>query len=117
MDVVDVKIGTVFLDDDRNRALLPLGMLDPHHGGFADLWVGDDRVFHVDRGDPFAAAFDHVLDAVGQLEVAVGADRAGIAAAPPPIGERAAFVFHLVVALDDPRAAHEHLALGDTVVG
>jgi hypothetical protein len=42
--------------------------------------MGGDGVLHVDRGDPLTAALDHVLDPVGDLEVADGTS-GGVAAA------------------------------------
>jgi hypothetical protein len=84
--------------------------------------VGGNGVLHVDGGDPLAAALDDVLEPVGELEIAVGVDGTEVAAAPVAVEEPAGVLIELVVALDDPRPAQQHLALayaveGDVVTG
>src|ERR1700722_9701237 len=57
--------------DDQQRTLVPFGMMDADHGGFRDRGMSDREIFQVDRRDPFAAGFDHVLGAIGDPHIAV----------------------------------------------
>ena len=56
-------------------------MMDADHGGFGDRGMADREIFQVDRRNPFAAGFDHILGAVGDPHVSVrvdGGDVAGV---------------------------------------
>src|SRR3954469_11420141 len=97
------------LHRDNDRPLVPLRMLDADHRGFSDRRMGDGDVLEVDRADPFAARLDHVLGAVGDLDVAVRIDGADIARREPAVLQRIA-ALGLEVAFDHPRAAHLQVA-------
>src|SRR4051812_33939777 len=66
----DVLAGLLNGHDDR--PLVPLRVLDADHRRFGDRRVRDRDVLEVDRADPLAAGLDHVLRAVGDLDIAVG---------------------------------------------
>jgi len=83
--------------DDHEGPLLPLGVLEPDDGGLGNGGMAEQRVFHVDRRDPLAAALDDVLEPVGHLEEAVGRVRWR----------------NTVVAGRDPRPTHADLACGE----
>src|SRR6185503_7133140 len=71
-------------------------------------------VFQLDRADPFAARFDHVLGTVGDLHVSVLVDRGDIARVEPAIGiDRVTSL--PVIALDDPWALHEQSTEGFSI--
>ena len=85
-------------------------------GGLRHLGMADGEVFDVDRGNPLAARFDHVLGAVGDLQVAVAVDGADVAGV-----EEAFLVDHVAVALvigsRDRGPAHHEAAEGLAVPG
>ena len=67
------------------------------------------RILQLDRRNPFAARFDHVFGAVGDLNEAPGVERADIAGSQPAVVK----LFRRVVAVitrGDPRAANLYLA-------
>src|SRR5688572_29120630 len=88
-----------------DRPLVPLRMLHADHGRFGDRRMGDGDVLEVDGADPFPAGLDHVLRAVGDLDVAFGIDVHHVAGGEPALLERIA-AFALEIALDHPWAAH-----------
>src|SRR5918992_3064302 len=59
------------LHRDHDRPLVPFRMAHADHRGLGDRGVRDRDVLEVDRADPFAAGLDHVLRAVGDLDVAL----------------------------------------------
>src|SRR5215510_7653955 len=68
---------------DCERAFGPLRIRNTDDGGFANRGVLEDEIFDVERRDPFAAGLDDVLEAVRDLEVAVGADDTDVAGVQP----------------------------------
>src|SRR5690606_7163901 len=58
-------LGTGMRFDDQQRPFLPLGMVDPDHGGQAYAGAGHRRVFDIDGTDPLPTGLDHILGAVG----------------------------------------------------
>ena len=74
--------------DDQQRPLLPVRMLDGDHRGLEHVGVRHGEVLDLDRGNPFAAGLDDVLQPVGELHVAVGVDRADVAGAEPAVARR-----------------------------
>src|SRR5260221_4287746 len=101
--------GLLHRDDDR--PLVPLRMLHADHRRLGDRRVRDRDVLQVDRADPLAARLDHVLGAVGDLDVAVGVDGADVAGREPALLQRIA-ALALEIALDHPRPAHLQVAEG-----
>src|SRR5688572_29508425 len=97
------------LDRDHDRALVPLRMAHADHRRLGDRRVRDGNVLEIDRADPFAARLDHVLRAVGDLDIAFRVDGADIAGREPALLERIA-ALALEVALDYPGAAHLQVA-------
>mmetsp|Transcript_42338 Transcript_42338/g.99553 ORF Transcript_42338/g.99553 Transcript_42338/m.99553 type:complete len:213 (-) Transcript_42338:1419-2057(-) len=93
------------------RPFLPLRMGNADHRGVAHGRVAHEQVFHVDGRNPFTTALDHVLDAVGDFEVAVLVHRADIARAPPSaFQETVCGIRHVVVSGRYPGAAQANLA-------
>src|SRR5918992_1606250 len=84
----DVLAG--LLHRDHDRALVPFRVADADDRGLGDRRVGDGNVLQIDRADPLAARLDHVLRAVGDLDVAVGVDGADIPGGEPAIAQRIA---------------------------
>ena len=80
-------------------------MMDADGGGFGDAGKADRGVFQLDRADPFATGFDHVLGAVGQLQRAIGMEHGDIAGIEPVVGVGRR-LFGLEVASDHPGPAH-----------
>src|SRR5579862_9910499 len=72
--------------DDEQRPLVPFRMAHADYGGFGDFGMTDREVFQFDRGYPFAAGFDHVLRAIGDVEIAVAVDGADIAGVEKTFG-------------------------------
>src|SRR5438067_1426266 len=103
----DFLPGLLHRHDDR--PLVPLRMLDADHRRLGDRRMRYRDVLEIDRADPFAARLDHVLRAVGDLNIAVGIDGAYVAGREPAIPQRVA-ALALEVALDHPRPAHLQIA-------
>src|SRR6516225_1898157 len=68
---------------DCERSFGRLRIRNADDGGFAHARVLEDEVLDVERRDPFAASLDDVLEAVGDLQVSVGADDADVAGVQP----------------------------------
>ena len=82
-------------------------MGDADDGRLADGVVGHDGVLEFDRGDPLAAAFDHVLGTVDDLDVALVVDGDDIAGFEPRALEvRFVRVGTFEVRVGHPRAAN-----------
>src|SRR5215813_5667181 len=64
---IDLRIA----HDECKRPLSPSRILDPDHGAFFRAGPLGNDVLELERGDPFAAGFDDVLYAVGDLQVAI----------------------------------------------
>src|SRR5687767_1128799 len=104
------------LHRDHDRPLVPLGMVHADHRGLGDRRVLDRDVLQVDGADPLAAGLDHVLRAVGDLDVAVGIDGAHVAGRKPAVLQWIA-ALALEVTLDHPGPAHLQIAEGFPVPG
>src|SRR5262249_15289750 len=61
-------------DDERQRPLAPFLVLDADHRDVGYAAVLRDDVFELERGDPFPAGLNDVLDAISDLNIAVGTD-------------------------------------------
>src|SRR5262249_37743278 len=80
--------------------------MDADHRGLEYLGVAHDRVLELDARDPLAAAFDHVLRAVLDLDVPLGVDGGDVAGPEPAVVERLRASRVIVVFADDPRTAN-----------
>ena len=96
--------------DERKRTLLPFGMRDGDNSRFEYIGMCHQRIFEIDRRDPFAAAFDKVLCAVHDLHVAFRVYGCHVAGAKPPVHKCFGRALVIVVGIDDRRAAHLKLA-------
>ena len=76
--------------DERMDPLAPHVVGGSNHCGGDHLWMRGDRLFDLERVHVLAAGHDHVLDAVGKVQVTVGVDAAGIAGSVPAVDERLA---------------------------
>ena len=103
------RVGAVLEDDDRGHRLLPLRVLAADHGGVGDLGVAQQDLLDFGRDDVLAAADDHVVDAVFDVEEALLVDPAQIAGVQPAVG--------VGTAGSDGRALDEDLAFLDAQVG
>src|SRR6185437_1120329 len=111
-DVVLGGLLALLRHHDQERPLVPFRMLDADDRGLGDVRVAHRRVLDIDRADPLAAGFDHVLAAVDDLHIALLVDRRDVAGAEPALvveGRRARRLI-IEIAADDPRAAHQQLA-------
>src|SRR5262245_49281219 len=80
--------------------------------------MAHDLVLQVHRGDPFAAALDHVLGAVHDADIAIHIYGRDIAGAQPAVGELVYIVIPaMIVRPSDPGAAYLQLAAGCAVAG
>src|SRR6185436_35039 len=95
----------------HDRALVPLRMAHADHRRLRDRRMRHRDVLEVDRADPLAAGLDHVLRAVGDLDIAVRVDGAHVPGREPAVFERIA-ALALEVALDHPGPAHLQVAEG-----
>ncbi|MNM81275.1 hypothetical protein D3C81_932710 [compost metagenome] len=73
-----------------------------------------DRIFEVDRADPFATRFDDVLGAIGNLHKAIGIDRGNVARREPAIAQGRALP--LEIPGGNPWAPHHQFAHSPSVV-
>src|SRR5690348_14988370 len=69
----------LFANDEQERTLVPLRMTYADYGGLGHIGMSDGDIFELDRADPFAARLDHVLRPIGDLQIAVGVERADVA--------------------------------------
>ena len=82
--VVGRDVGPVAQHDVGLRHLAPELVGHADHGDLDDRGVGGERVLDLDARDVLAAGDDDVLQAVADLDVAVGMHHAEIAGAEPP---------------------------------
>jgi len=76
---------------------------------FENAGTTDRCVFQLDRADPLAARFDHVLGAIGQAHRIVGMDDRDVASVEPVVGIDAIFVI-LEITADDRCPARLEMA-------
>src|SRR5688572_28191264 len=76
-----------------------------------------EHVLELLRCDPFAAGFDQVGDAIGELHEAVLVESRDIAGAKPTVLRPALGRRVARITAGDPRTAHEQLAAGAIVGG
>ena len=101
--------GAALEHDDRGHRLLPLGVLAADHGGVGDLGVAQQHLLDFGRDDVLAAADDHVVDPVLDVEEAFLVDAAEVAGVQPAVGVGAAG--------GDGRALDEDLAVAGCAGG
>ena len=83
-------LGTIQQGQDDQRPLFPtrIGYRNDRH--FVYTRIAADRIFQIDRGNPFASGFDQVFRPVSHLNIAAPVDRACITCPQPAIfGQRA----------------------------
>src|SRR6185437_1643392 len=105
-------------DDDQQRPLRPFRMRQADHRRLCDIGMAHRDVLDIDRADPFAAGFDHILGAVDDLHIAIGIDGRDVAGAEPPLliqRGRGRFLV-IVICADHPRTAYQKLAARDAVM-
>src|SRR3546814_8197612 len=83
-------------------------MRDADRRGLGDAGAPDRDVFKLDRTDPFAARFDHVLRAIGDLHRAVGMQHGDVAGVEPAFIVEAIAAVVTEIALHHPRSSEEH---------
>src|SRR5690606_30676355 len=105
----------LLLHRDVERALVPFRMRHGDHRRLDDTGAAERLVFHIDRGDPFAARFDDVLGAVGDLHIAIRIERADITRGEPAVLIQNIAALALEITARDPRAPHLDIAKGDAV--
>ena len=106
----------VIKDDERYRTLFPFGMGLCDDAGLGDAGERGDVILQVYRRNPFAAALDQVLGPVGQDEALIAIDPAHVARYQP-VAVKAVLHRLSVVLGANPRAPHENVARGPTVMG
>ena len=72
-----------FQGDHHEGPLAPFLVFDADGGGFQDRLVPAQQVLQIQGGDPLPAALDHVLDAIGDLDLALPVDVAHIPTVQP----------------------------------
>ena len=93
---------------ERHRALAPALVGHRHHRALEDRRVAADHLLDLDRGDVLAPRDHHVLDAIAQLDVAVGVPDGHVAGVEPASAERLLGGLRVLVV-----AAHHRVAAGD----
>ena len=99
----------VLEDDDGGDRLLPLGVVAADDRRVGDLRVAEEHLLDLGRDDVLAAADDHVVDPVLDVEEALLVDPPEVAGVEPAVGVGAAG--------RDGRALDEDLAVLDPQVG
>ena len=74
--------------DEGDDDLAPALVRQAGHGHFDDGRVQRQAALDLDRRDVLAAGDDHVVDAAGDEEVAVGVEIAGVAGEVPAVAQR-----------------------------
>src|SRR5699024_7398796 len=105
---------TIAQDQQHEGSLIPFRVFQPDNRGLVDLRVGDHRIFHVDRRNPFATGFDDVFEPVGDFNESVLIDRGHVTGTPIAVHESIGHVFigHAVIACGDPGTFDQHLTFG-----
>src|SRR5690349_13894937 len=83
LELVDVETCAGLQHDRGHHALAPAGIRHADHGRLADLRQLVDDALDLGRRDVLAAADDHVLLAVGQVQETVVVEMADVARAEP----------------------------------
>ena len=115
VDALPARRAALPRHDDQQRPLLPFRVANTDDGGLLHVGMAHRRVLEVDRADPFAARFDHVLGPVGDPHEAVGVEGGHVAGREPSVGVQPVAALALEVAAGRPVAAHGHVAEGPAV--
>src|SRR5436190_24169062 len=105
-DRVGADLRAFLADDQQQRPLVPFGMPRADRRRLGDARAADRRILQLDRADPFAAGFDHVLGTVGDLERAAGVEDGDVPGVEPAALARAIARLVLKLAADHPGAAN-----------
>ena len=104
-------------DDEGVRRFAPAFVRHADDGGLLHRGMPQQHALDFDRRDVLAAADDHVLEPIADLDVAVGMDDGGVAAVEPAAAHRRGRRLRVVVvALHDDVAADDDLAERRAVV-
>ena len=90
---------------EQDRPFVPFGMRDADDRGDGNRGMAGRDILYLDRADPFAARFDDILRAVGNLHIAFAVDRADVA------GIEKAFIVEHIAALATEIAARDRRPL------
>src|SRR3982750_1218609 len=88
--------------NQKQRALVPLGMRNSDCGSLRDTGASHSGVFKLDRADPLAAGLYHVLGSVRDLNGPIGMNDRNVAGIEPLAFSAGIFLL-LEVAADDGR--------------
>ncbi len=105
--------------DGNNRAFIPLGVRHANAGSHGHGRMRHGDVFNIDGADPFATRLDHVLAAVSDLHEAIGVNGGHVARGEPApaLGIFDQRALSLVIGSENPRSAHQQVAIGLAVPG
>src|SRR3984957_7315503 len=102
--------------DDQQRALLPDWMLDRDDSGLEHVGVRHGEVLDLDRGNPFAAGLDDILQPVRKLDVTIGINRPDVPRTEPAVLVYGLTALAFEIARNDPISPHFQFADGNAVV-
>ena len=104
MQVIYREVVTV-ADDNRHRALLPSRIGYRDNCCLDHIVMGEQTVFKVNRGYPFAAGLYDILGSIGQLYKTAFINMADVPGAQPAVCSKGIGRFHTVIGAGNPGAA------------
>ena len=107
-ELLQLALGNVAIAlDEGGDDFAPFFVGDTDHGDLIDIRMQRQAALDLDRRDVLAAGDDHVVDAAGDEQVAVGIDVAGVAGKVPALAQR------LGVGFGTPPVTFESLVTGE----